>query len=164
MQASIDKYTCQDRYYCPWKARRRPDVGLEASCRARGGRARSCTRSGQRLLALAREPASSSELARRLGLPRQRVNYHVRALEAAGLPRAAGRAPAGNMIEHRYVATARAYVLSPELLGPLGADWRDIADTASADYLLALADQVRSDVGRAARRPRPTASASRPSR
>ena len=54
------------------------------------------------------------------------------------------------MIEHKYVATARAYVLSPGLLGPVGANWRDIADTASADYLLALAEQVRSDVGRAA--------------
>ena len=69
------------------------------------------------------------------------------------------------MIEQQYVATARAYVLSPGLLGPVGADWRDIADTASADYLLALAEQVRSDVGRAAAggRDRRT-SASRPCR
>ena len=103
-----------------------------------------------RLLALAREPASSTELARRLGLPRQRVNYHVRALERAGLLRAAGRRRRRNLIEQRYVATARSYILSPELLGPLAPDWRQIADTASSDYLLALADQVRSDVGRAA--------------
>ena len=54
------------------------------------------------------------------------------------------------MIEQKYIATARAYILSPGLLGPVGADWRDIADTASADYLLALAEQVRADVGRAA--------------
>jgi len=104
----------------------------------------------QRLLSLSKEPASASELARRLGLPRQRVNYHVRKLEASGFLKPAGRARKGNMIEHKYVATARAYVLSPGLLGPVGADWRDIADTASADYLLALAEQVRSDVGRAA--------------
>lgn len=104
----------------------------------------------QRLLSLSKEPASASELARRLGLPRQRVNYHVRKLEAAGFLKPAGRARKGNMIEHKYVATARAYVLSPGLLGPVGADWRDIADTASAGYLLALAEQVRSDVGRAA--------------
>lgn len=103
-----------------------------------------------RLLALAREPASSTELARRLGLPRQRVNYHVRALERAGLLRAAGRRRRRNLIEQRYVATARSYTLSPDLLGPLAPDWRQIADTASSDYLLALADQVRSDVGRAA--------------
>jgi len=104
----------------------------------------------QRLLLLSREPASASELARRLGLPRQRVNYHVRKLESAGFLRPAGRARKGNMFEQKYVATARAYVLSPGLLGPIGADWRDISDTASADYLLALAEQVRSDVERAA--------------
>jgi len=103
-----------------------------------------------RLLALARDPASSTEMARRLGLPRQRVNYHVRALEKAGLLRPAGRRRRRNLIEQRYVATARSYTLSPDLLGPLAPDWRQITDTASADYLLALADQVRSDVGRAA--------------
>ena len=57
------------------------------------GRARSCTRCALRLLSLAQEPASASELARRLGLPRQRVNYHVRELERGRLP-AAGRAGA----------------------------------------------------------------------
>jgi hypothetical protein len=46
------------------------------------------------------------------------------------------------------VATARSYVLAPEILGPLSPDWRAIQDTASADYLLALAEQVRSDVSR----------------
>ena len=103
-----------------------------------------------RILALARQPASASEIARRLGLPRQRVNYHVRALERAGFLRAAGRRRKRNMVEHRFVATARAFVLSPSLLGPVAADWRDIGDTGSADYHLALAEQVRSDVERAA--------------
>jgi DNA-binding transcriptional ArsR family regulator len=107
-----------------------------------------------RLLSLARDPASSTELARRLGLPRQRVNYHVRALEAAGFLRPAGRRRRRNLIEQRYVATARSYVLSPQILGPLTADWRAIEDTASADYMLALAEQVRSDVTRASERAR----------
>jgi DNA-binding transcriptional ArsR family regulator len=98
---------------------------------------------------MAREPASATELARRLGLPRQRVNYHVRKLERAGLLRAAGRRRRRNLIEQRYVATARSYVLAPALLGPLAPDWRSIADTASADYVMALAEQVRSDVTRA---------------
>jgi DNA-binding transcriptional ArsR family regulator len=103
-----------------------------------------------RLLALSREPASACELARRLGLPRQRVNYHVRALERAGLLRPAGRQRKRNMIEQRYVAVARAFVLSPTILGALAADWREIGDTASADYLLALTEQVRGDVERVA--------------
>src|SRR5262249_27651458 len=86
-----------------------------------------------RLLSMARDPASASEMARRLGLPRQRVNYHVRALERAGVLKAAGRLRKRNMIEQRYVATARAFVLSPRILGPVGADWRAIEDTGSAE-------------------------------
>jgi hypothetical protein len=52
------------------------------------------------------------------------------------------------MIEQRYVASARAFVLSPRLLGPIAPDWREIEDTASADYLLALTEQVRDDLER----------------
>src|SRR5262245_26062918 len=103
-----------------------------------------------RLLALAREPVSATELARRVGLPRQRVNYHVRALERAGFLRAAERRRRRNLIEHRYVATARSYVLAPDLLGPAAADWPPVPDTGSSDYLLALTEQVRADVARAA--------------
>jgi DNA-binding transcriptional ArsR family regulator len=103
-----------------------------------------------RILALARDPASAAEIARALGLPRQRVNYHVRALERAGFLKPAGRARKRNMIEQRYVSTSRAFALSPGILGPVGADWREIGDTGSADYLLALAEQVRFDVERAA--------------
>ena len=103
------------------------------------------------ILALARQPASAADLAKRLGLPRQRVNYHVRTLERAGFLRAAGRRRKRNMIEQRYVATARGFILSPTLLGPVGADWRDIGDTSSAEYLMALVERVRADVERAAR-------------
>jgi len=102
-----------------------------------------------RILALARQPSSASEIARRLGLPRQRINYHVRALERAGFLRGVGRRRKRNMVEHRFVAAARAFVLSPSLLGPVAADWRDIGDTGTADYLLALTEQVRADVERA---------------
>jgi DNA-binding transcriptional ArsR family regulator len=98
------------------------------------------------ILAAAREPASATEIGRRLGLPRQRVHYHVRELERVGLLRAAGRRRRRNLVEQRFVATSRAYALSPALLGPLAPDWRAIADAASPAYLLALADQVRSDL------------------
>jgi DNA-binding transcriptional ArsR family regulator len=102
-----------------------------------------------RLVRMAQEPASATELARRLGLPRQRVNYHVRELARAGFLRPAGRRRKRNWVEQRYVATARSYVLSPEILGGLAPDWRAIEDTASADYLLALSEQVRLDVSTA---------------
>jgi len=102
------------------------------------------------ILRLAREPASATELARLLELPRQRVHYHVRELERAGLLRRAGRRRRRNLVEQRFVATARFYVLSPSLLGPLAADWRAVEDASSPDYLLALTEQVRDDVALAA--------------
>jgi len=102
-----------------------------------------------RILALAREPASATEIARQLEMPRQRVHYHVRELERFGLLLTAGRRRRRNLIEQRFVATARSYVLAPGLLGPLAPDWRTVGDTASGEYLLALLEQVRDDVGRA---------------
>jgi|KBSSwiStaDraftv2_1062776.scaffolds.fasta_scaffold11479_10 DNA-binding transcriptional ArsR family regulator len=101
-----------------------------------------------RLVRMAQEPVSATELARRLGLPRQRVNYHVRELARAGFLRPAGRHRKRNWVEQRYVATARSYVLSPAILGGLAPDWRAIPDTASVDYLLALSEQVRLDLSR----------------
>ena len=67
------------------------------------------------ILRAAHEPTSASRIASELGLPRQKVNYHVRELARAGLLRRAGRRKRGNMYEQRYVATARQYVLSPEV-------------------------------------------------
>ncbi|HYT31418.1 MAG TPA: helix-turn-helix domain-containing protein, partial [Thermoanaerobaculia bacterium] len=101
------------------------------------------------ILRLAREPASSSELAARLGLPRQRVNYHVRLLARAGFLRRAGRRRRRNMIEQRYVASAAAFLLSPELLGPVGPDWRRVGDSSSGAYLMALTSQMEADLIRA---------------
>jgi DNA-binding transcriptional ArsR family regulator len=103
------------------------------------------------ILRLAREPVSASELSPRLGLSRQRVNYHVRLLARGGFLRRAGRRRRRNMIEQRYVAAARAFLLSPELLGAVGADWRRVEDAASAGYLLALGCQMESDVIRLSR-------------
>jgi len=104
------------------------------------------------ILELAAEPLSSSELAGRLALPRQRVNYHVRQLARAGFLRRAERRRKRNMFEQRYIAGAQGYLLSPELLGAVGANWRAIPDTASAEYLLALVSQVQADLDRAWKR------------
>jgi DNA-binding transcriptional ArsR family regulator len=103
------------------------------------------------ILRLALEPVSASELSPRLGLSRQRVNYHVRKLARGGFLRRAGSRRRRNMIEHRYVVSARAFLLSPDLLGAVAADWRRIEDAASAGYLLALSCQMESDLIRVSR-------------
>jgi DNA-binding transcriptional ArsR family regulator len=102
-----------------------------------------------RILTLTRQPASATELGVQLGLPRQRVNYHVRELSRAGLLRRAGRRRKRNMFEQLYVASSIGYVLSPQLLGSVGADWRAVADVTSAAYLAALTVQMQADLARA---------------
>jgi DNA-binding transcriptional ArsR family regulator len=78
------------------------------------------------ILRLAGEPISASELAPRLKLSRQRVNYHVRRLARGGFLRRAGQRRRRNMIEQRYVASARAFLLSRtfwEPSAPTGDAW-----------------------------------------
>jgi DNA-binding IclR family transcriptional regulator len=103
-----------------------------------------------RILAGAREPASATQIAQRLKLPRQKVNYHVRELARARFLRRAGQARKRNMIEQRWVATANSYALSPELLGDLQANPATITDAFSAQYLLALASRSQAEITRAA--------------
>src|SRR5262245_37054100 len=66
------------------------------------------------------EPGSSSSLARDLGLPRQRINYHLRELEKAGFVELVEERRKGNCVERLVKATARTYLISPEVLGALG--------------------------------------------
>jgi len=105
----------------------------------------------RRILEALESPDSAAGVARRLRLPRQRLNYHVRELARAGLLRRAGRRRKRNMVEQCYVASARGYALSPELLGRMGADPRRVEDTLSAAYLLSLASQLQTELGRASR-------------
>jgi len=105
-----------------------------------------------RLLAALGEPASAAELAGRTGLTRQKVNYHLRALEAHGLVTLAGERRWGGLTERRLVATATSYVVSPAALGEVATDPARTADRLSARYLVALAARVVREVGELARR------------
>ena len=107
-----------------------------------------------RLLAELASPASAATLAARLGIPRQQVNYHLRALEAHGLVRVAGRRQWGGLTERLLVATAAAYVVSPTALGPAATDPDRGGDRLSASYLIALAARVVREVGELVRRSR----------
>jgi DNA-binding transcriptional ArsR family regulator len=103
-----------------------------------------------KILAALAEPDSATGVARRMNLPRQTVNYHVRELARARFLARAGRRRRRHLFEQCYVATARGYVLSPELLGQLAADPAQIADTFSAKYLLGLASKVQLELARSA--------------
>jgi DNA-binding transcriptional ArsR family regulator len=100
-----------------------------------------------RLLAELAEPASAAALGARVGLARQKVNYHLRALEAHGLIRVAEEKTWGGLTERRMVATAASYVVSPGALGALGPDLARGRDQLSAGYLIALAARLLREVG-----------------
>ena len=105
-----------------------------------------------RLLAELGEPASAAALAARLGIARQKVNYHLRALEAHGLVRPCGERRWGGLTERLLVATAASYVVSPAALGPVAADPHRRADRLSASYLVTLAARVILEVAALVRR------------
>ncbi len=98
------------------------------------------------ILARAGEPVSATELARSLGLSRQGVNYHVRRLAKAGYLRLAGRRVRRNLVERQYVATARSYVLSPQILGPMAAGAAEPGDSTSAFWLLGLTSLAQQEL------------------
>jgi DNA-binding transcriptional ArsR family regulator len=101
----------------------------------------------QQILEGLREPESASTVARRLGLPRQKVNYHLRELERGGFVELVEERRRGNCTERLVKATARSYLISPEALGALGSDPERIRDRLSAAYLVATAGQAVRDVG-----------------
>src|SRR6187549_3847040 len=95
-----------------------------------------------RLLAELAVPASAATLAVRVGLARQKVNYHLNALEAHGLVRLAEKRQWGGLTERLLVATAASYVVSPGALGPVAPDPSRQVDRLAASYLVALAARV----------------------
>lgn len=100
-----------------------------------------------RLLAELRAPASAAALAARVGMPRQKVNYHLRALEAAGLVGVAGERQWGGLTERLLVSSAKSFVVSPEALGPVAADPARSGDRLAASYLIALGARIVREVG-----------------
>ena len=105
-----------------------------------------------RLLSELGAPASAATLAARVGVARQKVNYHLRALEAHGLVRLAEERQWGGLTERLLVATAASYVVSPSALGPIAVDPDREVDRLSASYLIALGARVVRDVGDLVRR------------
>src|SRR4051812_37126416 len=107
-----------------------------------------------RLLSELAEPASAATLATRLGLARQKVNYHLRALEAHGLVKIAEERRWGGLTERLLVATAASYLVSPIAMGPVATDPGRSEDRLSASYLIALAARVIREVSALLRRSR----------
>jgi DNA-binding transcriptional ArsR family regulator len=98
-----------------------------------------------RILDALRQPDSAAAVARRLGEPRQKVNYHVKELERAGLVVAEGERRNGNFVENLYRSAARTLVVLPR------AAWGDprrlaaLADQVSLENLVGLGERLARD-------------------
>lgn len=91
-------------------------------------------------------PRSCLELAELLGDTPQKIYYHLKALEQAGLVEKVDERRVRGIIEGFYQARARSYWLSPELVGHPGPRRRS-QDQASLGFLLTLAEQLQAEVG-----------------
>jgi DNA-binding transcriptional ArsR family regulator len=100
-----------------------------------------------RLLAELVEPASATMLAAKVGLRRQTVNYHLRALEQHGLVELVEERRKGNVNERVLRAAAASFVISPEALAAVAPDPGRAPDRVSAGWLLAVAARLVRDVG-----------------
>lgn len=100
----------------------------------------------QRILSEAREATTAAEIARRVGLPPQKVNYHVRTLAEAGFLRPAGEGRKRNLVEKRYQASARSYLLLPQVLGAMSPQGMGEADRFSASALMMLSAVLQREL------------------
>ena len=100
-----------------------------------------------RLLAELAVPGSATTLATRVGLARQKVNYHLRALEQVGLVELVEERRKGNMTERVLQATAASYVISPVALPAVAPDADALRDQLSAQWMLALGARLVHEMG-----------------
>ncbi|MEN8374875.1 MAG: winged helix-turn-helix domain-containing protein [Gemmatimonadota bacterium] len=96
-------------------------------------------------------PDSAAGLAQRLGQTRQRLNYHLRALEEAGVLELHQERLKGNCLERILRPTATSYLVDPGVVDGVPAP-DSAGDRASAAFLLALAARAVAELGRLWRR------------
>lgn len=99
-----------------------------------------------RMLTLLREPGSAATMAAALDLPRQKVGYHLHALEKAGLVIPAGERQRRGFTERLFVAKAGSFVVDPSIFGvPPEAEKQD---RFAAEHLVARSAETVREVTR----------------
>lgn len=93
------------------------------------------------------EPGSATTIAAAVGLTRQKVNYHLRALEAHGLVEPTETRSWGGITERFVRRSARQLMVSPDVLQSTAIDPDQVADQLSAGYLVAVNARAVSEVG-----------------
>lgn len=93
------------------------------------------------------EPRSCPDLAKELDETTQKIYYHVKILESAGLIDKVDERRVRGIMEGLYRARAKSYWLSPALVGKVGGAER-ARDQMSLDFVLSLAEEIQTDVAR----------------
>ena len=107
---------------------------------------------GRLLAELATAPASAAGVSARVGLTRQKVNYHLNTLEALGLVELDSVRMRGGITERILRASAATYVVSPAAIAEGGARPERVGDRLSARYLITLAGRIVREVGALSRK------------
>jgi len=98
------------------------------------------------MLKLMDHPRTCLELGKIFGETPQKINYHIKALQDAGLVEQVGERRVRGTVEGSYQARARSYWLASDLVGQIGG--AAIAqDQASLRHLLSLTEEMRGDIG-----------------
>ncbi len=103
-----------------------------------------------RILDVLDEPGSATSIAAELGESRQKINYHLRELERHGLVALHEERPRRGLTERIMRATARTYVVSPDVFGERAAA-PERTDRLSSRYLVALGARLVQEVSALAR-------------
>lgn len=93
------------------------------------------------------EPRTCDELAAAFEDSAQKIYYHVKALQEAGLVDKVSEKRVRGTVEGYYQARARSYWLAPTLVGKVGSP-QQARDQASLRVLLQLAEDVIDDTAR----------------
>ena len=93
------------------------------------------------------EPGSAASVAAAVGLTRQKVNYHLKALESHGLVELDEERMWGGITERVVRRSARHLVVAPDVVQGRALDPNDVADRLSAAYLIAVNARSVSEVG-----------------
>ena len=93
------------------------------------------------------EPGSAATIATAVGSTRQKVNYHLKVLEAHGLVELAEERAWGGITERVVRRTAKRLVVAPDVLQAEASDPNEVADRLSAAYLIAVNARAVSEVG-----------------
>src|SRR4051812_3777023 len=104
----------------------------------------------RRLLERLRRPASATEMAAEMAMSRQRLNYHLRELEKAGLVHLVEERQRRGCVERILAARADAFVVDPAVMGSRAARAIKVSaqDRYSAEHLIDAAGDVVRHVAR----------------